>query len=68
MRQLQDTLVWLVVVLTIVGAFELSMVNWKSSRRDLLEPGQTERSAMLDLQLEEIQARNPELFVDRDQQ
>jgi hypothetical protein len=67
MRQLQDNLVWLVVVLTIVGAFKLSMVDWKSYRQDLLEPGQAERSATLDLQLGEIQARNPELFVDRGQ-
>jgi hypothetical protein len=68
MKHLLDNLVWMLVVLAVFGAVRLSMVDWKSSGQDRLEPGQAERSAILDQQLEEVRARRPEFFAYRGQQ
>jgi hypothetical protein len=62
MKQLQDSLVWLFMIAVVFGVIRLSRVDWKLSKDDLMQPGQVERGAMLDRQMEEIRARNPKKF------
>jgi hypothetical protein len=68
MKQLQDNLVWLAVVLAMIVAVKLSTVDWKSAgQRVESERAVVERGVLLDQQLEEVKARHPEFFVHRDQ-
>jgi hypothetical protein len=66
MKQLQDNLVWMLVILAVFGTVKLSTVDWRSSSGDL--PGQAERGAMLDQKLAVVKEKYPDLTLYGDQQ